>query len=526
MPLQRVFRPRIVDARRRRRRTPPHGGLAVLPPCALAGAPPSRRLPPLAFALGIGLALAAAACFSPRGEDWPAAQYSVEDEQAKPPAAHLLAEAIRFDTTNPPGNERPLAELLVQVARDAGLEARVVDTPDTGAPQGRAAAWVRLQGRGPGRALVLLSHLDVVPAQASEWAVPPFEGVVGGGHVMGRGALDAKGIAVVHLLALLELARQDPPPARDVIFLAVPDEETGGRYGAGVITRERRDLLGDAAWLLAEGGGILAGSGEQPDLWGVTFTEKSPCWLELRARGMGGHGSTANPDAATHRLVAALERVRQLQPELRIVPSVARSFRALARLAPPAEAARLRDLETALKLDPDFRRRFMADPGRAALVRDTLTITVLEAGERTNVVPALARAEIDARLLPGSHCEDFAANLRREIREPGVELRVLLSFASRPSPVDTALFEAIENVARRRDPEAAVMPQVIAGFTDAHYFRELGLVAYGFVPRRLRPIETRGVHGPNERIDFGNLQLGVDVLVDIVRELDRLAPDR
>ncbi|MDX1649413.1 MAG: M20/M25/M40 family metallo-hydrolase, partial [Myxococcota bacterium] len=254
--------------------------------------------------------------------------------------------------------------------------------------------------------------------------------------------------------------------------------------------------------------------------------EKSPCWIELRARGPAGHGSTAAPDASTHRLVAALDRIRRLEPELRVVPEVARSFEALARLAPPREAARLRDLERALTLDPVFRERFLADPGRAALVRDTLTITVLEAGERTNVVPAVARAEIDARLLPGARCEDFAERLRSRVADPGVEVRVLLAFASRSSPVDTELFDAIARVAARRDPDAAVVPRVIPGFTDAHYFRHLGIVAYGFVPRRLRPVETRSIHGPNERIDLENLAFGVDVLVDIVRELDRIAPDR
>lgn len=441
-------------------------------------------------------------------------------------AARVLAEAIRFDTANPPGNERPLAEYLVELARQLGLEAQVVETPSEGAPQGRAAAWARVEGRGEGRALILLSHLDVVPADPSLWKVPPFQGIVAGGHVVGRGALDAKGVAVVQLLALVALAESGNPPERDVIFLGVPDEETGGRDGAGFVAGERPDLLGNAAWLLGEGGGILAGGGESPDVWGVTFTEKSPCWLELEAHGPAGHASSAAGSTAPERLLRALERIRGLEPTLRVVPSVARSFEAMARLAPPEEAHRLRNLAVSLTDDRAFRERFLADSGRAALVRDTVTVTVLEAGERTNVVPSSARAELDVRLLPGSHCADFAEHLRRVIDDSAVELEVLLSFPSRASPVDTELFDAIERVARRRDPDAAVVPRVIAGFTDAHYFRELGLVAYGFVPRRLRPVETRSIHGPNERIDLDNLAFGVDVLVDIIRELDRIAPDR
>lgn len=477
----------------------------------------------IAGALPLALGLA---CTPLGDKGWPSGEYSVEGTGTKPLAARLLTDAIRFDTTNPPGNERPLAEYLVDVARGAGLEARVIELPSTGAPRGRAAAWARLPGRGEGRALVFLSHLDVVPADPAEWTVPPFAGVLAGEQVVGRGALDAKGVAVVHLLTLIELARREADLARDVIFLAVPDEETGGRYGAGLVARDRRDLLGDAGWLLTEGGGILAGVEGMPDVWGVSFTEKSPCWLELQARGPGGHGSTAAPEAATHRLVAALERVRRLEPEVRVVPEVARSFEALARMASPEEAARLRDLASALATRPDFRARFLEDPARAALVRDTITITVLEAGDRTNVVSPTARAEIDARLLPGARCDEFAEKIRLAIDDPAVEIDVLLSFPSRGSPVDTELFEAIVRVAARRDPEAFVVPRVIAGFTDAHYFRDLGIVAYGFVPRRLRPVETRSIHGPNERIDLDNLVLGVEVLVDIVGELDRIAPDR
>jgi acetylornithine deacetylase/succinyl-diaminopimelate desuccinylase-like protein len=368
---------------------------------------------------------------------------------------------------------------------------------------------------------VLLSHLDVVPANESQWKIGPFEGVITGDSVVGRGALDAKGIAVVHLLALVKLARQGPVLERDVIFLATPDEENGGRDGARYLAQERSELLRGAEFVLTEGGGILPGEGETPDLWGVAFAEKSPCWIEMVASGAPGHGSTPRTDAAVPRLIAALDRVRRIETEIRVTPEAERMFAALAPFAAPEDRASFADLGAALGTDPEFRERFLSDARSAARVRNTIAITVLEGSVRTNVVPAEARARLDARLLPGESCEGFIAEIRRVVGDPQVSLKPLLSPGARSSPLDTELFRAIEAVAARSDSPSAVVPRMIAGFTDAHHFRALGIVAYGFVPRRLRPHETRGVHGSDESVSIDNLVLGVETTVEILKELGR-----
>jgi acetylornithine deacetylase/succinyl-diaminopimelate desuccinylase-like protein len=434
-------------------------------------------------------------------------------------AAELLAQAIRIDTTNPPGNERPLAELYVNVLRREGLEARVVETPSEGSGPGRAAAWGRLAGTGARPPIVLLSHLDVVPAEAEGWAVDPFDGLVAGGYVVGRGALDAKGVSIVHLLTLVELAERGEPLDRDVIFLATPDEETGGRDGAGYVVGQHKELLRGAQFLLTEGGGILVGEAGAPDVWGVSITEKTPCWMRFTARGTAGHASTAGENGAVPRLVAALDRVRRVQTEVRATPEVAQMFAALEPLAPPEDQPGYANLAQALRTSPPFRERFLADRARASLVRNTIAITVLEAGSRTNVVPAEASADLDARLLPGESCPAFVERVRQVVADPSIEIQLLLSFETRSSPADTDLFRAIEQVAAETDPTARVIPRVIAGFTDAHYFRDLGLVAYGFVPRWLPPSETHGIHGPNERISTENLARGVQTMVRILEVL-------
>lgn len=471
--------------------------------------------------LGLFLGLASLSCARPTaalwpfgGDDWPDPSTDLRGA-----ASHLLSHAIRFPTVNPPGDERPLAEWLVSVLRSGGVEAKVVETPSGDSKLGRGAVWARVPGTGKRRPVVLHSHLDVVPAEPDEWAVAPFEGVTGGGYVVGRGALDAKGITVVHLLTLLELARREARLDRDVILLATPDEETGGRDGAGWVVANRRALLLDAEFLLTEGGGILVDEQGHRHIWGVAVGEKAPCWLRLVSRGTPGHSSAEPRDAAVPRLIAALERIRTFESPVEVVPEVGRMFAALAPYARSEDRRPFADLANALAKDPDFARRFLADRGQAALVRNTLSITVLQGGPKTNVMPVEAYAEIDARLLPGTSCDAFAGELRRAIDDPGVRIEPILSIPARSSPAETELFRAIVRTAEEVDPGAVVVPRVIGGFTDAHWFRDAGIVAYGFLPRWLPPEESRGIHGPNERVSVDNLERGVKAMVRLLENL-------
>jgi acetylornithine deacetylase/succinyl-diaminopimelate desuccinylase-like protein len=218
-------------------------------------------------------------------------------------------------------------------------------------------------------------------------------------------------------------------------------------------------------------------------------------------------------------LIAALERIRTFESPVEVVPEVGRMFAALAPYARSEDRRPFADLANALAKDPDFARRFLADRGQAALVRNTLSITVLQGGPKTNVMPVEAYAEIDARLLPGTSCDAFAGELRRAIDDPGVRIEPILSIPARSSPAETELFRAIVRTAEEVDPGAVVVPRVIGGFTDAHWFRDAGIVAYGFLPRWLPPEESRGIHGPNERVSVDNLERGVKAMVRLLENL-------
>jgi acetylornithine deacetylase/succinyl-diaminopimelate desuccinylase-like protein len=440
-------------------------------------------------------------------------------------AAEILSESIRMQTVNPPGREQALAYRLREIMAREGIESDVISTPNPNGGKPRAAVWGRLRGRGNRPGLILLSHLDTVPANPSEWSVPPFSGRIEDGYVWGRGALDAKGVAVTHLMTLLELAGSDQRLERDLLFIATPDEETGGRHGAGWLVANHPELLEGMGYLLTEGGGIqLPASDETPHapIWGVAHSEKSPCWLELRAHGRGGHSSAPTRDDAVPRLIAALDKIRRAESPVRVLAEVEKMFNALAPLAPEWDRAAYQNLAGALERDEGFRSRFLDNPGQNALVRNTISITLLEGGPATNVAPSVARAQLDARLLPGRTCADFTAAIEALIDDSTIEIEEVLSFSSRASSSDTPLFRAIEAVAGRQDPPGLVVPRLIGGFTDAHWFRESGIVAYGFVPRALTNDEVSGVHGVDERIAIDVLAKGIELQIELVRAFDAI----
>jgi len=355
----------------------------------------------------------------------------------------------------------------------------------------------RLRGIGEKKkALIVLSHMDVVPAVASEWKVPPFSGEVKDGYVWGRGSLDDKGPGVIDLMAILAIKRAGILLNRDIIFVATGDEEEGGKMGAGWFTEHEKDIFSDAGYLVTEGGGIQ----ELPDgkkLYKVAVTEKTPLWIRLTATGLEGHASAPAAETSVTRLIRALAKVVDYQPRIHVLGPVQDEFHAIAELehGPPQWL----DLATSLH-DLTFARKFLDDPGQNAKVRDTIAPTVLHGSEKTNIIPAVAYAEIDCRLLPSDDQKQFLRNIKKAINDETIKIEVLLDSPPTPSsPSKSILMSAIEELARKYD-KCPVVPAMVGGFTDSRYFRRKDVVSYGFTPLDLPPAEFHGVHGIDERL--------------------------
>jgi len=427
-------------------------------------------------------------------------------------AASLLSQYIAINTTNPPGNEAQTARWLAAVLAREGIETQVFEPRP-----GKANLYARLRGDGSARPLILLNHMDVVLASPEYWAVDPFSGVVRDGYVWGRGALDMKGEAITQLMALVTLKRAAVPLRRDVIFLATADEEIGGGVGAGWFVEHHPELVQDAEFLINEGGTIRADPSGRIEYYGVGTTEKSPFWLDVTVRGTAGHGSRPTPDNPVHRLVRALDRISSYQTPLILTPAVERYLRDLSTIeTDPARRAWLGDVRAALR-DTVAVRALTADLTYNALLRNTISITGLQGSDKTNVIPPVARAALDVRLLPGQDPQAFLADLVRVVADSGVVLTPQgPNWPATESPVETDLFRAVVAAARERTPNAVVTTPPLAGFTDSHYFRRIGIVSYGLSPFPLDQAESRGVHGNDERVSLDDLTFGVHFLYDVV----------
>jgi len=442
---------------------------------------------------------------------WSVPVAAIDFDAVEVEAADLLAEYLRIDTTNPPGNETEAARFLAARFEKEAIPAEVIESQP-----GRGSVLARLRGRGTARPIVLLNHLDVVPADTSAWQVPPFGGVRRDGFVYGRGALDCKGIGVVQALAMFLVQRSGQPLGRDVIFLGTADEEAGGRLGAGFVTEWHRDKLGGAELVLNEGGEIRVDA-EGRRVWAVAVSEKTPCWIRLTARGEAGHGSAPPPETAVTRLIGALGRIQAAEQPVRVTPEVQAFFAAMAERQPGEQRARYRDLRSALQ-DDGYRRAFLGNRRHAALVRNTITPTVLSGGIKTNVIPGTASAELDCRLLPDEDPPRFLAALRETIADASIEVEVLLNFPPSSSPTDNIVYRRLAAMAAADG--ALIAPTVLGGFTDSHYFRDQGIASYGFVPFVLDDGESGRMHGIDERISLANLRDGTRRLYELLRALD------
>ncbi len=426
--------------------------------------------------------------------------------------AELLQQLIRFDTANPPGNERACIEWARQLLEQTGCEVRIVARD---AERPNLIARLRGDRRSPG--LLLQGHVDVVPAEG-EWSHPPFGGEIADGYIWGRGALDMKGGVAMMLAAFLRAAAADEPPSGDIVLCLLSDEEGGSDLGARFVVENYAELFGGVRFAIGEFGGFtlhLAGRRFYP----IMVAEKQICSLRVTARGPAGHGSLPVRDGAMGRLGHLLGALDRRRLPVHVTPVARSMVEGIASDAPPAVAMPLRALLrprlTDRILDALGERGKIFDP----LLHNTASATVVRGGQSHNVIPAEVSVDLDCRLLPGFGPDDVAAELR-ELARVDLDFDVLRFDPGPPAP-DMALFETLGGILRELDPAARPIPLLFPAVSDGRFFAALGIQTYGFLPMQL-PQEMRFmelVHAENERIPVEALEFGTSAIGRLIERL-------
>jgi acetylornithine deacetylase/succinyl-diaminopimelate desuccinylase-like protein len=429
-------------------------------------------------------------------------------------AAHMLADYIKINTTNPPGNELASARFLKGILDREGIEAQILDTVELGT--GRANLYARFRGTGKKKAIILLHHMDVVPATPSFWKIPPFSGEIRDGYVWGRGAIDMKSFGVVDLLAMVALKRAHVPLDRDIIFIANADEELGST-GATVFTKRHADLISDAEYLVTEGGQNDVVNGKLI-YYGVGVAEKRTFWQGLTVTGIPSHGSRPTPDNPVPKLVAALDRIAHYETPIHPTPGVDKFFKDISVLYEEPQRGWLSNVSGAMS-DSAARKWILSNVAWNAYLRNTISLTGLRGSNKTNVIPPEAYAELDIRLLPDADTAQFSAELNRVANDTAVHIRTIFGpKAPLEVPTSTDFFRAIERASHDRDPKAPVTTPMFTAATDRPLYRALGIATYGLDPFRIEnTLYQEGMHGNNERISVENLAFGIHYMYDILR---------
>jgi acetylornithine deacetylase/succinyl-diaminopimelate desuccinylase-like protein len=418
--------------------------------------------------------------------------------QAPDEVTRLLQEYVRLDTSNPPGDTRKAADFLAGVLEREGIPVtRYESEPGKAIVYGRLKATISPPA---GKALVLLHHMDVVPADRAQWKTDPFTPTIRDNELWGRGAFDMKGQGVAQLVAFLMLKRQRVPLARDVILLAEPDEEVGGATGARwMIANHYAEI--DPEYVIDEGG---FGSREMfaagKLVYGISVAEKKIVWLKIRAEGVAGHGSQPIEQNANDHLVNALQRLLAEPPGARNVPvkdSIVEVMRA--------------------RVGTLAQNKFTN-----AIQRSTISLTWFKSGvgdpPKINVIPSVAEAGLDCRVLPGTTRDQWIADVRRRLGDPALKIDVV---NESDDPIvtsqDSALYRSLEAAILRRHPDAIVTPMLIPYGTDSNAFRPKGVKSYGVFPAILSADAVAQMHGDAERVPLDAVAEAAQVLFDALR---------
>ena len=427
-----------------------------------------------------------------------------------------LADLIKINTSNPPGNEQIAAMYIMGILARDGIKGETIDM----AP-GRSAVVARLRSSAvaqPSRALLLVAHLDTVPVEKSRWSVDPFGAVVKDGYLYGRGAIDDKGMVAANLAVFISLKRSMAHLNRDVIFLATDDEETGGDASIRMLIAKHWEKIA-AGFAINEGGNVFIKNGKV-QYAGVQADEKVAANIAVIARGTSGHASQPTKDNAVVHLAAAVAKIGAYSAPVRLTSIVRRYFEGLAAVEDDEISKWMRSMDTADRGEHAQRVICDASPLWNAMLRDTIAPTILTAGMANNVIPAEARANLNVRLLPGDSINTVLNDLNKLVNDPLVKLEVQPNsgLAAPSSSLESEFYGVITKVVSQEFGGAPALPFQSTWLTDSAQLRLHQVQAYGLVPFPLSQDDLKRMHGDDERIPLAAFVKGVDVLAKIVTE--------
>ena len=420
--------------------------------------------------------------------------------------AEILQKLIRFNTTNPPGEEAECIAYIRGMLTDAGIESTVLERTTK-----RPNLIARIQGAGKAPPLLLYGHVDVVTTENQKWEHAPFEGQLIDGFIWGRGALDMKGGVAMMLSAFLRANAEGLQPPGDIILAIVSDEEAGGDDGAKFLVEQHADLFKDVRHAIGEFGGFSLNVGKQR-FYPIMIAEKQVCWMKATVRGRGGHGSIPVRDGAMTKLGRLLQRLNQSDLPVHITAPARMMFDAMA-----AQLSGVQKIVLGQLTNPRLANsvvKLMGESGRTfyPLIHNTVSPTILHGSNKVNVIPSEIAVELDGRLLPGFGPEDMLRELQPIVGDD-VELEVL-RYDPGPSEPDMRLFDTLADILRQADPEGTPVPLLLSGVTDGRFFSRLGIQTYGFLPMPLpEDFNFSGtIHAANERVPATAIAFGADAI--------------
>jgi acetylornithine deacetylase/succinyl-diaminopimelate desuccinylase-like protein len=423
----------------------------------------------------------------------------------------ILQKLIRFDTSNPPGNERECVAFIDQMLTAAGIKTRLVAKSDA-----RPNLIARIAGQGNAPPILLYGHVDVVPANSQRWQQPPFSGLLTDGYVWGRGALDMKGGVAMILGAVLRAKADQVQLPGDVVLAIVCDEERLGDYGAGFLVGTHPELFSGIRYALGEFGGFSLSVGKRR-FYPIQVAEKQVCWIRVHFSGPGGHGSMPVRRGAMAKLARFLLRLDSRSLPLHVTPPARVMFQTMGSALGGLSGLVMRQLlnpalsGSMLRLLGQRRRMF------APLLRNTVSPTMVGGSSNINVIPDEVTVDLDGRLLPGFGPDDLIKELRAVGGEEG-QFKVV-RFDPGPSSVDMRLFDILADILKEADVEAVPCPLLLSGVTDGRFFSRLGIQTYGFLPMSLPEdfnfMET--VHATDERIPVEAVEFGTRAIYEALQ---------